>query len=247
MASLRPIIEVAVADVEDAIAAEQAGADRLELIGAMPLGGLTPSAGLVNEVLAAVTIPVVAMVRPRPGGFCYTTTQWTTAQHEAEWLLNAGVAGIVFGALDEDRNIDVARATAMRALAGGREFVFHRAFDLASDWSVALEQLIDCDVDRVLSSGQQSDAPRGADCLAAMQQVAQERIEIIAGSGVRSTTIAQLWQRGLRQFHGTFSRAVIDPGYDAARFRFAINDQTLALDSTDLRAARELLDRLAAE
>lgn len=247
MASLRPIIEVAVADVEDAVAAEQAGADRLELNSGMPLGGLTPSAGLVVEVLAAVTIPVVVMVRPRPGGFCYSSAQWTTAQHEAEWLLNAGVAGIVFGVLDETRNIDVARTTAMRSLVGRREFVFHRAFDLASDWSMSLEQLIDCRVDRVLSSGQQADALSGADCLAAMHQVAQQRIEIIAGSGVRSTTIAQLWQRGLRQFHGTFSRLAVDPGYDSARFRFAINDQIRALDSMDLIASRQLLDRLAAE
>ncbi|MBL8888363.1 MAG: hypothetical protein JNL67_00180 [Planctomycetaceae bacterium] len=247
MANLRPMIEVAVADVEDAIAAERAGADRLELNSGMPLGGLTPSAGLVLEVLAAVSIPVVVMVRPRPGGFCYTNAQWTTAQRETEWLLSVGAAGIVFGALDADRNIDVGRTTAMRALIVGREFVFHRAFDLAADWSVALHQLIDCQVDRVLSSGQQPEALGGADCLAAMQEKAEHKIEIIAGSGIRSTTIAPLWKLGLRQFHGTFSRAAIDPGYEAARFRFAINDHTRTLDSNDLIAARRLLDQLAAE
>jgi copper homeostasis protein len=246
MATKRPIIEVAVADLDDAIAAETAGADRLELNAAMPLGGLTPSAGLVRDVLEAVSIPVVVMVRPRPGGFCYSMAQWSTAMHEAEWILSVGAAGVVCGVLDAMRNIDVERTAAMRSLVADREFVFHRAFDLTPQWSAALETLTDLGVDRILSSGQQSDVMAGIDCLAAMQQQAGSRLEVIAGSGVRPETLVPLWKIGLRQFHGTFSRPLADPGYESGNFRFAVNDHLRGLDVAALRAARELVNRLGA-
>ncbi|MDP1562923.1 MAG: copper homeostasis protein CutC [Pirellulaceae bacterium] len=240
----RPIIEVAVADVDDAVAAQKCGADRLELNSAMPLGGLTPSIGLVREVLAAVQIPVVVMVRPRPGGFCYSPSQFKTALLDAETILAAGAAGIVWGALDPDRNVDQPRVAAMKALVAGKELVFHRAFDLAQDWSMALESLIDSGVDRVLSSGQQPAADSGVDCLKAMMQQARQRIEVIVGSGVRVATIPLFHAAGLCQFHGTFSQSGTDPGYDSAAFRFAVNDQQRCLDQAELRAARTLVDRL---
>lgn len=242
----RPMIEVAVADVDDAVAAEKCGADRLELNSAMPLGGLTPSMGLVREVLAAVRIPVVVMVRPRPGGFCYSANQYKTALYDADTILAAGAAGIVWGALDPDRNIDQPRLAEMKALVAGKELVFHRAFDLAQDWSMALESLIDGGVDRVLSSGQQPAAQSGVGCLKAMIQQAGQRIEVIVGSGVRVATIPLFHAVGLSQFHGTFSQSEMDPGYDSAAFRFAVNDQQRCLDQAELRAARALVDRLVA-
>lgn len=237
----RPILEVAVADVDDAVIAEQCGADRLELNSAMPLGGLTPSMGVLREVLAAVRIPVVVMVRPRPGGFCYTANQWKTVLRDTEMILEAGAAGIVCGALDAERNIDAARITSLQSVVGTSELVFHRAFDLAEDWRQALETLIDLGVKRILSSGQQQDVVAGADCLLGMLQQANRRIEVIAGSGVRLSTLPKLQAVGLHQFHGTFSRAIEDPGYDAARFRFAVNDQSRGLDENELRAVRACL------
>jgi len=240
----RSILEVAVADVDDAVLAEKCGADRLELNAGMPLGGLTPSYGLVREVLAAVRIPVVVMVRPRPGGFCYSASQWKTALRDAEWILEAGAAGIVCGALDSNREIDTRRVTELRSLLGAKELIFHRAMDLVPDWRQSLEVLMALGVDRVLSSGQQLHAVSGVGCLKAMLQQSNHRIGVVAGSGVRVATIPTLHEAGLRQFHGTFSKLGFDLGYDSAAFRFAENDQLRVLEEVELGAARNLLNRL---
>jgi len=198
------------------------------------LGGLTPSFGLLREVLAAVTIPVVVMIRPRPGGFCYSNPSWTVALRDAEAALDAGAAGVVFGVLDRERQVDARRTAQMVKVAGGREVVFHRAFDLTQTWTEALDTLAELQVTRILSSGQQLTAIQGATCLQSMIQRAGERLQVIAGSGVRSTVVPPLLAVGVRQFHGTFSRLMSDPGYGGLPFRFADNDQLRVLDPEEL-------------
>jgi copper homeostasis protein len=240
------VLEVAVADVDDAVAAQSLGADRLELNSGMALGGLTPSLGLLRDVLSAVAIPVVVMIRPRPGGFCYSASQWTVAQRDAALALEAGAAGIVFGVLDHDGNVDVRRTADMVALAGPREVVFHRAFDLTRDWTQAVDALIELRVTRILTSGQQPTAVAGTACLQSLLRRAANRIQIVAGSGVRCSVIERLYDLGLRQFHGTFSRVVPDPGYDGQPFRFADNDQLRQLDAAELARTVDLMRRLPA-
>ncbi len=239
------LLEVAVADLDDAIAAQATGADRLELNSGMPLGGLTPSVGLVRDVLAAVTIPVIVMIRPRPGGFCYSATQWNTALRDVEAVLGAGVAGIAIGALDDARNVDQARMSEARSVAGPRELVFHRAFDLTADWRRAADALQRCGVNRILSSGQQTDVVAGLTTLKQLLEHVDGRIEVCAGSGVSSRNITRLYELGIRQFHGTFSRPASDPGYLDGPFRFAENDQLRTVDTEELTSARTTLLRLA--
>src|SRR5690242_10345346 len=105
----RIIVEVCLTSAEEAIAAEHAGADRIELNSALALDGLTPSPGVVQSVLKATSLPVMAMVRPRPGGFCPSDADFAAMQFDAEWLCQAGVAGIVCGVLRPDRTIDEQR------------------------------------------------------------------------------------------------------------------------------------------
>lgn len=245
--NIRPLIEVAVADLDDAIVAEQCGADRLELNSGMPLGGLTPSIGLVQEVVAAVRVPVVVMVRPRPGGFCYSAHQHQIALRDADAILSAGAAGIVWGALDDKRNVDHPKVADMKRLVANKELVFHRAIDLARDWRASLETLVDLRVDRILSSGQQSSAIQGVDCLKAMVLAFSSKLELIVGGGVRVATIPMLYAAGLRQFHGTFSQTTDDPGYETAAFRFAENDQLRCIDTAELRSARAWLDQRSSD
>jgi hypothetical protein len=86
----RVLIEICVGSVDDAVTAVAAGADRLELNCALSLGGLTPSGGLFAEVRRHVAVPLIAMVRPRPGGFCYSQTDFDVMLRDAEALLAAG-------------------------------------------------------------------------------------------------------------------------------------------------------------
>ena len=84
------LFEVCCGCFEDAVQAEKGGADRIELNSALFLGGLTPSIGTVQAVKNTLKIPVMCMVRPREGGFCYTDFDYMTCCHDMEALLNAG-------------------------------------------------------------------------------------------------------------------------------------------------------------
>ncbi len=238
MGDNRLLVEVCCGSLQDALIAEEAGAARIELNAGLPLGGLTPSAGLVRTVLQLVHLPVIAMVRPRAGGFSYSQREWETALAEAEWLLEAGVAGLAFGALDGGSRVDVGRCEAMRRLAGHRQLVFHRAFDLVDGWEEGLERLVDCGVTRVMTSGQAATARAGASTIRAMLVQAAGRIEVLAAGGVRADHLSDLLSlTGVTAVHGSFSVPVAEPGYPpASGFRFAPNDQLTIPDAEQIRA-----------
>lgn len=242
MGEQRLQVEVCCGSLQDALIAEEAGAARIELNAGLPLGGLTPSAGLVQAVLQAVSIPVIAMVRPRAGGFCYSGREWDTALAEAEWLLEAGVAGLAFGALDAGSKIETRRCEAARRLAGHRELVFHRAFDLVAGWEAGLEQLIECRINRVMTSGQARDALTGAGVIRGMMEKSAGRIEILPAGGIRADNVAELVRiTGAKAVHGSFSAPVTDPGYPpSSGFRFAVNDHLMTPEAGQVRAVCEL-------
>src|SRR4051794_31818003 len=165
------LVELCIASVEDALIAEAGGADRVELNAALPLGGLTPSAGLLAEVRRAVRLPVVAMARPRPGGFCYTAAEYAVLRRDVDFALDHGADGIAFGVLRDDGRVDVERCRkVVRQVGsrGGQGAVFHRAFDFTPDPFEALEQLIDAGVRRVMTSGQRPTAAEGVDLVSAL-------------------------------------------------------------------------------
>lgn len=135
------ILEVCCGSAEDVLLAAGAGADRVELNSALFLGGLTPSIGAM-EVARQVSIPIMAMVRPREGGFCYSEAEFAAMLADARALLAAGADGIVFGCLHPDGRVDKARCAAMLEVIGEKESVFSRAIDVVPDWREALDVLM---------------------------------------------------------------------------------------------------------
>lgn len=190
--STTPLLEVCVDRFGDALAAVEAGANRLELCGTLELGGLTPSAGLVKQVLRETDEDVVAMVRPRAGGFCFDRHDFDVACREAEEILAAGVAGVVFGFLRADGTIDVETTGQFLELVGDVQTVFHRGFDFAPDAAGALEQLIELGVTRVLTSGGMPTALAGAARLRDLTRLAGERIEVMPGGGICPANVAEV-------------------------------------------------------
>ncbi len=237
------LVEVCVGTADDLLIAREAGADRIELNSGLPLGGLTPSPALIQEAVRLFPDGVVAMARPRAGGFDYSAADWRTLLSDVEWMLGAGVSGVAFGALTADRQIDANRVTELVRLAGSKTVVFHRAFDLVSDWRRSLELLNELGVHRVLTSGLAPTAPAGVATLREMVAWSRQRsIRILAGSGIRASNVGELVrQTGLSEIHGTFSRGVPDQGYEEGPFRFAPNDQLRVVDRDEIEAVRREL------
>jgi copper homeostasis protein len=201
----RLLLEVAVASLEDARVAQAAGADRLELNSALELGGLTPSPALIESV-CALGLPTIVMMRPRPGGFVYSDSEFDTLRRDAQFALRHGAVGVAFGCLSPDRTVDRDRAAKVVEFCGSAQTVFHRAFDVTSDPFAALETLIELGITRVLTSGQASTALLGASLIRRLIERAAGRIELLPGAGIRAENIdALLTQTGAQQFHGTFS------------------------------------------
>ena len=184
--------EVCIESVEGALAAERGGADRLELCGELALGGISPSVGLLRQVVTATSLPVMVMVRPRAGGFCYSNAEIETMAAEISFLQNESVAGAVFGVLDQDGRVNVEACKRLVDLARPMSVTFHRAFDWTRDASEATEDLIDIGVDRVLSSGQQPTAEQGSGLLSTIAKQAGNALTIMPGSGVNEANVRKL-------------------------------------------------------
>jgi len=193
--SSKILIEVCCGSVDDAVEAEKGGADRVELNSAVSLGGLTPSPGSIIEAKKRLNIPVMVMIRPRAGDFCYTQAEMEVMLRDAKLAVEHGADGLVFGILNADGSVDAERCKRIIELAQGRQTVFHRAFDVTVDPLKALDELIDIGFTRVLTSGQEKTAPEGAELISKLLVHAGGRIEILPGSGLRPHNIRAFVQQ----------------------------------------------------
>ena len=197
-------IEVCIDHPRDALLAQSAGATRIEINSALRLDGLTPTLAACRWTLAHCELPLIAMVRPRDSFFLDLAEQ-EIALEDGRLLLEAGVAGLAYGALDRHGELNVEYLRQIAALCGGRELVCHRAFDRLKDQRRGLEQLIDCGVTRVLTSGGAATAELGLGRLAELHDWARGRIEILPGGGIHAGNARRIVQHsGCQQLHGSF-------------------------------------------
>ncbi|WP_292201431.1 copper homeostasis protein CutC, partial [Mesorhizobium sp.] len=183
-AAQRPLIELCVEGIDGLLAAQAAGADRVELCASLVEGGITPSLGTVRVALERATIPFHVIVRPRGGDFLYSEAEYQSMLADIGALRDLGVAGIVVGCLTADGAIDEARMSELVRAAGPLNVTCHRAFDMTRDPAEALEALIRCKVGRVLTSGQRDTALEGVDLLARLVRQAGARIIILGCGGL---------------------------------------------------------------
>lgn len=200
-------IEVCTGSIGDSILAFTAGASRIELNSSLETGGLSPSLGVVKEVLSAVQIPVLVMIRPRTGNFVYSLSEKKAMIKDMEKYLETGVLGVVFGCLERDSSIDRDFVSLAVRVAAGRETVFHRAFDLTPDLIRSSAILADLGVKRILSSGGRLTAIQGRDMLKILREKNAGSIEILPGSGINSSNARELVEyTGCGWIHGSFSK-----------------------------------------
>ncbi|MCF6103988.1 copper homeostasis protein CutC [Mesorhizobium muleiense] len=197
-----PLIEICVEGIDGLLAAQAAGADRVELCASLVEGGVTPSFGMVRAAVELATIPFHVIVRPRGGDFLYSDAEYGSMLADVSALRELGVAGVVVGCLNADGTIDERRMSEFVQAAGHLNVTCHRAFDMTRDPTDALEALIRSKVGRVLTSGQRDTALEGAALLAALVRQAGKRIIILGCGGLDPNNIAEVRERtGLTEMH----------------------------------------------
>ncbi len=205
------IYEVCCGCTEDALMAWKGGADRIELNSSLFLGGLTPSLGTLRQVKQQTDFPVMVMVRPREGGFCYTDAEYATMKEDARLFLQNGADGLVFAFLHSDGTIDRRRTEEFVQLCGDKEAVFSRAIDVVPDIMEGVKILSALNITRVLTSGGRPTAPEGAEMIARMKKAAGS-MQILPGGGVTTDNVKELVARtGVTQIHASSRKLCYDP------------------------------------
>jgi copper homeostasis protein len=199
------LLEICANSFESAQNAEKAGADRIELCSELSVGGITPSYGLLKKVLNKLTIPVHVLIRPRSGDFTYTDEEFDIIKENINICKELGVAGIVTGVLQKDNSIDYVRTQELIELAKPLHFAFHRAFDCVPNPKEALQKLIDLGVETILTSGQQPKAAQGIVLLQELQNIAGDKLTILAGGSVNPNNVQKFKKAELKAVHASAS------------------------------------------
>lgn len=186
------VLEIAANSHLSALAAQAGGADRIELCENLGEGGTTPSYGTLAMTRERLSIPIFVLIRPRAGDFLYDAREAEVMLHDIAACRQLGCDGVVIGALDSVGNIDLPLCRELVAAASGMQVTFHRAFDAVRDSVQALEDIVALGCHRVLTSGGQADAVRGATAISGYVRQAAGRLAILAGAGLTPANVAGL-------------------------------------------------------
>jgi copper homeostasis protein len=196
------LLEVIVTNVEEAREAELGGADRLELVRAFELGGLTPAAAVVGEVAGAVSIPVRVMLRENTSMSASDEREIAELQKLARQMEQLPIDGLVLGFVKND-GLDLEAMDQVLRAAPGRRATLHRAFEHTADPIGAIEQVKKLpQIDRILTSGGAGPWRERKARLLEWQAAAAPKIRLLVGAGLRASTLTELAHHpGEFEFH----------------------------------------------
>ena len=199
-----PLLEVIAFNLASAQLAAKAGADRLELCSNAAVGGTTPSYGFIKKCVEEISIPTFPMIRCKGGSFVYSQMEKELMAEDIKICKGLGCKGVVFGMLNENDELDMETLKHFMNLSSGMEVTFHRAFDRVKNPIDALEQIIQAGCSRILTSGQAPTASEGISFIKELVSIAENRIIIMPGSGIRSNNILNLLQdSGAKEIHSS--------------------------------------------
>lgn len=245
------LLECATDSVESALAAAKGGADRLELCANLIIGGTTPTLALYDEVRSHSDIPLFILIRPRFGDFLYTDYEANVICREIEMFQKAGAEGVVIGSLNKDGSLNAEHMKRFIDSAKDMSVTLHRAFDMCADPFETLKQAKKLGVNTILTSGQAPSSLEGIDLYEKLIEKANGEISILAGGGIKASTIEKLLkQTSLTAFHMS-GKIVVESGM---KFRNpavsmglpGISEYNIWLtDENNVREARRVLDEAA--
>lgn len=231
------LLEICVFNTATAIAAAKAGADRLELCENYANGGTTPSYGYLKMVREKINIPVFTMIRPRGGDYFHSADEIEIIRKDILLCKELGFEGVVFGLLNQDGTIDKENTARLTEAAYPMEVTFHRAFDRCLHPYEALETIIDCGCNRILTSGQQPKVMEGLSMVKQLVDQAKDRIIIMPGSGLNSSNVAEIISTaGVSEVH-TSARILIP---SATQYRNENMPENFDLDFVDAEEIKKI-------
>lgn len=239
------ILEIAVFNIQSAILATNAGADRIELCENAADGGTTPSYGYLKTAREKISIPIFPIIRSRGGDFFYTDDEFAVMRKDVLLCKDLGFEGIVIGLLNKDASVDKERTKRLVELAYPMEVTFHRAFDRTKNALQSLEDIIECSCQRILTSGQVPNAFDGKDLIKKLIEQADDRIIIMPGSGVRSNNIKELSDyTGATELHSSARKNIkSEMGFVNKNMQEQLENISVGID--EIKKMKEALQNLA--
>jgi copper homeostasis protein len=235
------ILEIAVFNIQSALLAAKAGADRIELCENAYDGGTTPSYGYLKIVREKISIPVFPIIRVRGGDFFYTDKEFAVIKKDVLLCKDLGFEGMVIGLLNKDASVDKERTKRLVELAYPMEVTFHRAFDRTKDAFQSLEDIIDCGCQRILTSGQVPNAYDGKDLIKKLIEQADDRIIIMPGSCVRSNNIKDITDyTGATELHSS-ARKNIKSEMEFINAKMQEDLQNISVDEDEIKKMKDAL------
>jgi copper homeostasis protein len=219
----RKLLEVIVENVEDAIEAMEGGADRLEVVRDLHLGGLTPDFAELAAIVASVDTPLRVMVRENPTLALSGATELVKLCETASNISRMGVEGLVLG-FASNGELDLESLRLIAEAAPNMRLTFHRAFDASANPERSIDHLKSMKrVDRILTDGGAGSWSTRKERLRKWQRLAAPEITIVAAAGVRPDVFRDLMQdNSIREIHvGRAARVEPDTRSRVSRIKVA--------------------------
>ena len=196
-------LEICSFNLLDAKVASNHKISRIELCEKKDLGGITPRREIIKESLQLGT-PIHPIIRPRGGDFNYTNREVDIMLDDVSFCRDNQCSGIVFGFLNKKDDVDMSLCRKIIKVSGNMSLTFHRAFDKTRHPLESMEKIIDLGFDRILTSGQKSNAVTGLNLINTLTEKSNGRISIMPGAGVRSSNIDILLKNNkISEFHSS--------------------------------------------
>ncbi len=234
-------LEIIGFNIESCEAAQNAGANRIELCSGPGEGGTTPSFGFIKAARKKLHIDLYVMIRPRGGDFLYSDEEFEMMKTDVSICKEAGCDGIVFGILTKNGKVDKLRCKELIDLAYPLEATFHRAFDRVADPFAALEEIIESEFERILTSGLKPKAEDGKQTIFELISKASDRIIIMPGSGINAENIISIAEStGAKELHS--SASVFEKGN--MEFQNSSMKESLQYVSVNIEEVKKMADLL---
>ena len=194
-------LECCANSIQSALNGIKAGASRIELCQNLEQGGITPSNSEIIKLRELSDIKIHILILPKANQFQYTKLEFQQILIDIQFCKNLKCDGVVIGALNPNLSVNKEQTKLMVLAAKPMKVTFHRAFDCVLNMPQALEDIISCKCDYILTSGQKENVIDGIENLQQIVKLAKNRISIIAGGGVNHNNIESLYKIGIREFH----------------------------------------------